>query len=1505
MTAPQPKTLYTADFFDEQIDGSLASARLILGRIFGICRPTSVIDVGCGLGGWLRVALELGAQEVQGIDGAYIDVGQLLIEAPQFRPQDLEKILDIDKLYDLAICLEVAEHLTPPRASSFIDDLTSASDLVLFSAALRFQGGNGHLNEQWPEYWAMLFRRCGFVCFDLLRSDTWTDDVEPWYAQNTFLYVREGHDLAQTLSSYRADRAALTRVHPEIFLINIDRVRPDLHRQLDAEVQGWHQLVRSYASGEQTIPEIFLPREGKPGTDQQAYLRPTHDLPYTPSHEYLREQEQLGEELKRLATERGRLASELEAELEATRAEAFGRDVEARRVLQKCQEKLEEVSGERDRLLIVAQQLSAAQQRLHQAEAGQRVAVGRIQSLEREGGRLARRLRNANDELGRALERAEALAATAERLRGADEDAAELRTVVEGLRQPFHMRRMSRRRRLIRRLLPPMMRPHWDEWHLSRLHRIVQSSGMFDAEWYLRSYPEVAAAGRDPIRDYLETGAAAGRWPRPDFDPTRYAADHPILAFIGLDPFVDFVVNRDPARAPRRHGPAREAREPEHREPGLSSAAWREIHAINEAVLQHGQTVSIVIACYNYGRFVGEAVASATRQIYPYVDVVLVNDGSSDGRTPAICDALASDQVTVIHQSNQGLSAARNAGARATTSDFLLFLDADDLLEPYAITLMLWRLSREPETAFVYTDQRFFGDQNLIWRPQDYNAYDLLWANHPSVCSLIRRSAFEEVGGYSSGMVVGYEDWNHWLMLTARGHRGTRLSVPAFKHRRHGVTMTHEAHDRKRLLHAKLRQHSPELYTAAKITELKLEWRPSVSVLIPFFNAHRYIEETLRSVEAQTLQDYEIVIVDDGSTDPESGEILSRLQVRDERIRVVEGGRRGLPATRNRGVLEARSELIYFLDSDDLISPTALEKLVLAAALRPDKAFFYSSVRHFGAIEGVASDPFDAERLKRENFLAMSCLIRRDTYLQVGGMDEALLDSYEDYDFWLRLLSTGESGLLVPEILFHYRRHNAGNRTALEKKASPEQMYAILRARHPGLYGGPEPDRSSWRLIEPPAADESTSRIEALIEGGRLDGLPRESYRRPCLPNPFEPMRWAHGDKTRILYLVPHFVCGGAEQVDLDILQGFRDAGFELTVVACQDADHVWLDRFSAVASDCFVLQNLSGDVAGRKALLDYLLVSRAADVVFIRNAALGYDLCEQWQQVSPQVKFVDLLHLHAFGEDWVRRSAIYHDMLAARFVITEDLKDYATGRYRLNPDKFITIHNGVDPTGFPSSAELGQARREVRLDLGLDPDAPVVAFCGRVSDQKDPLRWLRIIGQALRLRPDLQPLVIGDGDLLPAMKAESERLGLSSRIRFLGYRDDARKLLTGCDVLLMTSRYEGLPQVILESLAGGAAVVATDVGGTREAVDASVGTLLDLSAEDDAFAGAVLHWCEALAADPDLRARCQRHVFDRFHVERQRKAYSEAVEAVAHGLRKDQRFTDYLDRVMTAPIIG
>jgi hypothetical protein len=225
----EPGGLFGAGFHRAIRDGARRSAEVVVPLVLGLMRPRSVIDVGCALGSWLAVFREHGIEDVWGVEGAHLDRTRLEIPAERLLVRNLEHPFSLDRRFDLVVCLEVAEHLSPRAAEPFIASLTQLGPVVLFSAAIPFQGGVRHFNEQWPEYWAALFQARGYLPVDCIRRKIWTDTrVSWWYAQNLLAFVARDR-----LSEYPAlareqeltDPLSLARVHPRLYLHWVARAR--------------------------------------------------------------------------------------------------------------------------------------------------------------------------------------------------------------------------------------------------------------------------------------------------------------------------------------------------------------------------------------------------------------------------------------------------------------------------------------------------------------------------------------------------------------------------------------------------------------------------------------------------------------------------------------------------------------------------------------------------------------------------------------------------------------------------------------------------------------------------------------------------------------------------------------------------------------------------------------------------------------------------------------------------------------------------------------------------------------------------------------------------------------------------------------------------------------------------------------------------------------------------------------------------------------------------------
>jgi SAM-dependent methyltransferase len=215
---------YDETFYNTYAAYSSGSAGKVVPHLVQLFSPKSVVDVGCGIGTWLSVFKKQGVDDIIGIDGDYVNRNQLLFDQQYFVSHDLTKPLPRDKVrrFDLAISLEVGEHLPASAASQFVDTMVSLAPIVCFSAAIPHQGGTYHINEQWQNYWAKLFMQKGYVTVDFLRSQIWGDpQVEYYYSQNSLIYIEASHiERYPSLKNYVvcADNQILSRVHPAKWL---------------------------------------------------------------------------------------------------------------------------------------------------------------------------------------------------------------------------------------------------------------------------------------------------------------------------------------------------------------------------------------------------------------------------------------------------------------------------------------------------------------------------------------------------------------------------------------------------------------------------------------------------------------------------------------------------------------------------------------------------------------------------------------------------------------------------------------------------------------------------------------------------------------------------------------------------------------------------------------------------------------------------------------------------------------------------------------------------------------------------------------------------------------------------------------------------------------------------------------------------------------------------------------------------------------------------------------
>jgi SAM-dependent methyltransferase len=234
--------LYSFEYYKWLQHGSRSSAEEIVPILLEIVQPKNIIDIGCGTGEWLEVFKEHGVEEIFGVDGNWVDKKLLKISEEEFLTHDFKQPLHINRTFDLAIALEMVQHIHVKDARCFIEFLTKLAPFILFSAPIPYQGGSGiHVNEQWPEYWVTLFSDNRYTPVDFIRKKIWNNErVEWWYAQNMLLFVRKDY-LERIISGLKEYEncvlSPLPLVHPKLYFSKIE---------IDAKRLSLIQLLRAF-----------------------------------------------------------------------------------------------------------------------------------------------------------------------------------------------------------------------------------------------------------------------------------------------------------------------------------------------------------------------------------------------------------------------------------------------------------------------------------------------------------------------------------------------------------------------------------------------------------------------------------------------------------------------------------------------------------------------------------------------------------------------------------------------------------------------------------------------------------------------------------------------------------------------------------------------------------------------------------------------------------------------------------------------------------------------------------------------------------------------------------------------------------------------------------------------------------------------------------------------------------------------------------------------------------
>jgi len=629
------------------------------------------------------------------------------------------------------------------------------------------------------------------------------------------------------------------------------------------------------------------------------------------------------------------------------------------------------------------------------------------------------------------------------------------------------------------------------------------------------------------------------------------------------------------------------------------------------------------------------------------------------------------------------------------------------------------------------------------------------------------------------------------------------------------------------------------LTSSGKVKDLPLvgdsikQNRPICSIIIPCFNYGKYLGDAVESALNQTLPDVEIIIVDDGSSDGETRDIVFSYAGA-PRVKVIFQPNAGLSEARNTGIRAAEGTYICCLDADDILAGSYVEQCIYELESRKNAGFAYSWVRLFGDENYVwETRNFSIDEALLDNWTSVSAVYRKADWQLAGGYDARMSGGYEDWEFWLRLAQLGRSGRVIEVPLFYHRRHGETmTHTALELR---EKLTKRMRDFNSRLFHD-----DAWlnmvRYYSDPNVDAVYPIDHAANVKKRLD---------------------PSGDA--ILCILPWLQPGGAEILMLDVLSGLAKS-HDVIVVTTLNDEHLLKRKYEHITKQIFHFPE-SGCNDEFVYFIRYLWETRNVKVAITSGSQRVYDTISSIKECCGNLAVVDILHNDS-NLGYVKTAVSRTDYIDKHVCVSQKIRSAIVGS-GICEDKAVTIANGVD-----IDAQFSPGRKDRvsgRKKFGLPLDEIVIGFVGRASEEKRPLLYLDLLNR-LRQRVGVRGICVTEGPLFKDIVSFIEEHGLSDIVTVVREveRESIAEIYEICDLMVNVSSVEGMPLTVLEALATGCPVAAMAVGELDQVViDGENGILVPY----DDFETLVERCAEFISA-PDrirqIRKKVRRSVIDR-----------------------------------------
>ena len=585
------------------------------------------------------------------------------------------------------------------------------------------------------------------------------------------------------------------------------------------------------------------------------------------------------------------------------------------------------------------------------------------------------------------------------------------------------------------------------------------------------------------------------------------------------------------------------------------------------------------------------------------------------------------------------------------------------------------------------------------------------------------------------------------------------------------------------------------------------EFDPIISIITPYYNSQKYIEQTAKCILNQTFPFWEWIIVNDGSSNEDAIQKLNEIEKLDSRIRVLHKENGGPAAARDYGIERSnnKSKYLVFLDSDDLLDKTYFECAYWTLETNPEASWTYTDVINFDNENFLWRKYFDPIWQQKENLLVMASFARKDKVKEIGGFKLREKKVYEDWYLWLRLLEKGNFPVRMSFLGTWYRA----------KKAEESE----LRQSHS------ENKQNAMKYIEEARANLKGVNLKDAIQ------FPKEDYNWEVIPEKQETItaipQKKKNNKINILMIIPWMTMGGADKFNLDLISKLDKEKYEVTILTTQPNSNPWRQEFEEYAT----VYDLTSFLARKNWLsfINYIIEANNINLIFNTNSECGYNMLPYLKVNHPEIPIIDYVHM----EEWYwrnggysRDSAVFSSVIDKTYICNENSRKILIEHFGKKPEEVETVYIGVDEKKFDPKKYNKEEILE-QLKISNTQGKYILSYICRIADQKRPHLLMKIIHKLKQKRNDFIVVIAGDGPMLNDIKLEAKKLKIDENIVFLGSVKETAKIYKISDLTLNCSIKEGLALTAYESLAMGVPVVTADVGGQKELVDESVGVVV------------------------------------------------------------------------------